>query len=191
MTESWCDIEGYEGCYQISNLGRVRSVDRTVKGNKCIFAFKGKILSPKTHRAGYLVVCLCKNRKQKMYYIHRLVAEAFIPNPDSLPQVNHKDENKTNNRLDNLEWCSAKYNTNYATANERRIKTLKQNPNFLKNVEKSKIRNCKKIKCIETNEIFNSTKELSNILSVNIQRIRHCCRRFTKSSINNLHYKYV
>lgn len=105
MTEEiWKDIEGYEG-YQISNIGRVRRNDRLLKTIK--------------YNTGYLRTGLCKDGKQKLYYVHRLVAKAFIPNPDNLPQVNHKDEDKTNNRVDNLEWCDAKYNMNYGTRNER------------------------------------------------------------------------
>ena len=130
MQEIWKDIEGYEGCYQVSNLGRVKSLDRNVKGNKSNYIRTGKILSPKTHRNGYLVVGLCTDRKIKMYYIHRLVAQAFLPNLDRLPQVNHKDENKTNNNVENLEWCSAEYNTNYGTANDRRCESLKKRNNY-------------------------------------------------------------
>ena len=129
MQEIWKDIDGFGGCYQVSNLGRVKSLDRNVKGNKSNYIRIGKILSPKTHRNGYLCVVLCKDRIGKMYYIHRLVAQAFIPNPDRLPQVNHKDENKTNNNVENLEWCSAEYNTNYGTANDRRCESLKKRNN--------------------------------------------------------------
>lgn len=105
--EIWRDIPGYKGLYQVSNIGRVR--------NK----HKNLILIPGKSSRGYLLVCLCKNGIQKTFKVHRLVATAFIPNPDNLPQVNHKDENKLNNNLENLEWCDAKYNSNYGTRNER------------------------------------------------------------------------
>ena len=108
MEEIWQDIEGYEGLYQVSNLGRVKSLRNNI------------ILSQSITRNGYKNVILYTNNIRKLYLVHRLVATAFIPNPDNLPQVNHKDENKTNNRVDNLEWCDCKYNINYGTCIRRR-----------------------------------------------------------------------
>lgn len=107
MQEIWKDIKGYEGLYQISNLGRIMSLARNGNINK------NHILNKYYHHSGYQVVNLCKNNYRKNYRVHRLVAEAFIPNPNNLPQINHKDENKTNNCMDNLEWCDSKYNINY------------------------------------------------------------------------------
>lgn len=191
MQEIWRDIEGFGGCYQVSNLGRLKSLERTVKGNNGgVYVKKEKILTPTINSRGYYHTCLRKDGRSITVYIHRIVAQAFLPNPDNLPLINHKDEDKTNNRVENLEWCSAKYNTNYGTANERRREKLKQNPYF-KNLNLRNTVAHKKIICIETNEIFNSAKELSNILGVDIRRIRYCCKRFIKSSINNLHYKYT
>ena len=118
MEEEWKDIEGYEGYYQVSNFGRVKSLDRYVKDTKrnCFNFVKGRIMSPSSaDKKHYMQVGLSKNNKVIHYLIHRLVAQAFIPNPNNLPQVNHKDENKENNRADNLEWCTAEYNTNYGT----------------------------------------------------------------------------
>lgn len=116
--EYWKPVVGYEGLYEVSNWGRVKSLPRngTVK--------YARILKFHTNRQGYLQVGLCKNNKLKIFLVHRLVAEAFLPNPDNLPEVNHKDENKTNNSVDNLEWCDAKYNHNYGTINERISKKL-------------------------------------------------------------------
>ena len=110
--EYWKPVVGYEGLYEVSNWGRVKSLNYNHTG-------KGKILKQNQIMNGYKSVMLCKDGKRKNYLVHRLVAEAFIPNPDNLPQVNHKDENKTNNNVDNLEWCDAKYNHNYGTINER------------------------------------------------------------------------
>lgn len=125
--EVWKDIIGYESLYQGSNFGRVRSLDRWVKGkNGSIRCCKGKILKPGTNKDGYLYVNLYKNRKEKKFYVHRLVAEAFISNPDNLPCVNHKDENKQNNVVSNLEWCSAQYNNTYGTRIERCSKPVVQ-----------------------------------------------------------------
>lgn len=113
LNEEWKDIDGYEGLYQISNYGRLRSfVDKN--GHKRIIIRKFQ-----KNTKGYLQTRIYKNGKGKTVKIHRLVAEAFIPNPDNLPQVNHKDEDKTNNCVWNLEWCDAKYNINYGTLPER------------------------------------------------------------------------
>ena len=95
----------------MSNLGRVKSLRRNI------------ILKSKIERNGYERVILSTNNIRKGYYIHRLVANAFIPNPDNLSQVNHKDENKANNCISNLEWCTPKYNTNYGTGNKRRARS--------------------------------------------------------------------
>lgn len=113
MKEVWKDINGYEGRYQISNLGRVKSFLRTEK-----------ILKLSYDRNKYLLVWLCKNGKQTVKKVHRLVGQYFIPNPDNLPCINHKDENPSNNEITNLEWCTYKYNNNYGTAKERKSKTL-------------------------------------------------------------------
>lgn len=116
MKEIWKDIKGYEGIYQVSDLGRVRSLK---------FG-KERILVGRKDSDGYLRVGLCKDGKEKTCRVHRLVAEAFIPNPDGLPQVNHKDERKSNNVASNLEWCDCKYNINYGMRTERISKTVYQ-----------------------------------------------------------------
>lgn len=107
MTEDeiWCPIKGYEGLYEVSDQGRVKSLK---------FG-KERILKPRRNNCGYLQVCLYKNVEQKMYLVHRLVSKTFIPNPKNLTEVNHKDENKENNSVQNLEWCDRKYNNNYGT----------------------------------------------------------------------------
>lgn len=105
MQEIWKDIEGYEGEYQVSNFGNVRSLNFMRRGVTRELA--------KKHSGGYSYVILYKKTKIKRKRIHRLVAETFIPNPDNLPEVNHKDENKENNRIDNLEWCTHQYNFRY------------------------------------------------------------------------------
>ena len=117
--EEWRPVVGYEGLYEVSNTGQVRSLD---KFDSLGVFWEGKLLS-KLKVRGYFMVKLRKDGIQKMCSVHRLVAQAFIPNPLDLPQVNHRDENKLNNRVDNLEWCTAKYNMNYGTARERTINT--------------------------------------------------------------------
>ena len=110
MKEIWRDIKGYEGLYQASNLGNIRSLDR--KDGRG-FNRKGFVMSPIPAKTGYLNIHLSKQGKGKTFQIHRLVAEAFLPNPENLQIINHKDENPQNNVVDNLEWCTYKYNSNY------------------------------------------------------------------------------
>lgn len=122
MEEIWKDIKGYEGLYQVSNLGRVRSIERTIKHKSTyggLYHIRGQILKLKQDK-GYLRIGLKKDNIKKYYSIHRLVAEAFIPNPHNYAQINHKDENPKNNEVNNLEWCTAKYNINYGTGMQRR-----------------------------------------------------------------------
>lgn len=148
--EYWKDIKGYEGLYQISNLGRLR--------NRL-----GKIMKPYEKYNKYLFIRLCKNSIYKNFHIHRLVAEAFIENPYNLPQVNHKDEDKSNNCVDNLEWCTAKYNVNYGTGLKR---------------AKSKI--SKPVLQYTLDDIFvaeyPSTREASRSTGLPQSHISDCCR---------------
>lgn len=117
--EIWKDVLGYEGYYQVSSLGRVRSLPRWVKATFGSMQYRpGKVLKNKRSR-GYNAVCLTKDNMGKYVRVGRLVAQTFLPNPDNLPQVNHKDCNCKNDRLDNLEWCDAKYNCNYADHNKK------------------------------------------------------------------------
>lgn len=121
MTEEiWRPVVGYEGLYEVSSYGRVRSLDRYDSRNQFR---EGKILKNRDNSNGYLLCGLSKNGIVKNKYIHRLVAEAFLPNPDNLPEVNHLDEDKSNNRVENLEFCNRKYNCNYGTKIEREITT--------------------------------------------------------------------
>lgn len=117
--EIWEDVAGYEGLYQVSNLGNVKSLGHNAKAGIMGYKFyHGKNLKPypcKT-RKGYLYVALFKNGHRKQYRVHRLVAESFIPNPFNLPEVNHIDHNVANNSVENLEWCTKEYNL----ANRRR-----------------------------------------------------------------------
>lgn len=113
--EIWKDIEGYPN-YQVSNMGRVKSFNYKQTG-------KEKIMKGSKNNSGYPQVSLCKEGKTKTYLIHRLVASAFLDNPNNLPEVNHIDEDKSNNRVDNLEYCNRKYNCNYGTHIEKMIKS--------------------------------------------------------------------
>lgn len=120
MKEVWKNISGYEGLYQVSNLGRIKSLPHKVY-NKLIgeYISKEKILKQGSLVRGYKGVGLYKNGKEKTQKVHRLVAEAFIPNPNNYPEVNHKNEDTSDNRVTNLEWCTSKYNSNYGTRTQR------------------------------------------------------------------------
>lgn len=123
MIEEWRDIEGYEGIYKVSNLGNVLNVQFNRLLKQCV------------RKSGYKQVTLCKIdnnvRTQRVFKVHRLVLQAFIPNIDNLPEINHKDENKANNRLDNLEWCSHQYNINYGSRNKKVSDALKGHKMFI------------------------------------------------------------
>lgn len=112
--EFWKDIPGYENIYKINYLGDIKSLPRWVKNNRATFLTKEKILKPIKSKIGYNVVFLTNNGLRKSKYIHRLIAEVFIPNPENKPQVNHIDGNKSNNSIDNLEWNTSKENVNHA-----------------------------------------------------------------------------
>lgn len=134
MEEIWKDVVGFEGVYQVSNLGRVRSLGFDIW-------HKGRILKPHLDSRGYyLMVGLNRNKHPHHKNVHRLVAEAFIPNPNNYPCVNHKDECKTNNNVDNLEWCTYEYNMNYnnGAAMKRAIKTRYERHDVRELVAKTK-----------------------------------------------------
>ena len=164
MEEIWRDIKGYEGKYQVSNLGRVKSL-KDSHGN-----YREKILSGFPHKDGYLLVNLYKNSKKKPYYIHRLVALHFIDNSNNYKEINHKDENKTNNKVSNLEWCTRKYNNKYGTHNKRVSESNKGK------YKGSKHPRARKVLCITTGKIFNCIKEAEEYYKVAYQSISRCCR---------------
>lgn len=141
MKELWKDIVGYEGYYQISNFGNVKSLDRVDGIGRTI---KGHLLKWKHNNRGYFTISLNKNGKARYFLVHRLVATMFIKNPDNLPEVNHIDEDKSNNSVDNLEWCTSEYNHKYGTREERRL----SNTDFSFLVERNKISGYKNFKPI-------------------------------------------
>ena len=155
--EEWRDIKGYEGYYQISNFGRVKSLSRDVGSNRCK---KETIMKTSLDKDGYENLVLRKNGKQRHFRVNRLVAEAFLENPNNYPQVNHKDEDKTNNNVNNLEWCSAKYNVNYGSRTEKASK---------------------KVICATTGKIFKSIAEASKYYNLKGNHISACCKGKLKS----------
>ena len=132
MKEVWKDVVGYEGLYQVSNLGNVRSVNWGKRGYS-------KNLYLKPHNKGYLQVELFKDKKRKMFMVHRLVAQAFVENANNFPLVNHKDENKANNNANNLEWCDNSYNVCYSL-NKRGVETGKRKPTTRCNFRRTELK---------------------------------------------------
>jgi hypothetical protein len=122
-------VKGYEGYYEVDNLARVFSLDRTVRvsdnGREYDKPVSGKKLKQGVHSKGYKTVSLTKDGVTKTVFVHRIVADAFIPNESGLPMLNHIDEDKTNNLPENLEWCDAKYNRNYGKSIEKQAKKIR------------------------------------------------------------------
>ena len=195
MSEIWKDIEGYEGLYQVSNYGRVRSLDRYVKQNHNTKQLKkGKLIQPIKDCKGYLRLKLCKENTSKRVKIHRLVAQAFIPNPENKPQVNHIDGNKTNNRIQNLEWCTNSENQIHAykmglnkiTEEQRRKISQRQKGRKVtekeKRIKRENAKNKKKVKCINTGEIFKSIMDASRKTGIDSAAISKVCRKLRQSA---------
>lgn len=168
--EIWRDIDGYIGLYQVSNYGRVKSLDNYDICNGYKRFRKGKILKQTNHNQGYKSVNLYKDKKAKTYTVHRLVAQEFLPNPNNLPEVNHKDENKLNNCVENLEWCDKKYNMNYGTCIQRMTEKLTNRKDFSKPVLQF-------TKYGVFVAEYPSTTEAHRQTGVNQSSISHCCRK--------------
>lgn len=127
--EIWKEVKGFEGYYEVSNLGNVRSIDRVIYDSvrNCNRKMKGRLLVIRDNGHGYKGVMFCKNHKLYNKYVHIMVAEAFIPNPNNYTTVNHKDEDKSNNNVNNLEWCTQYYNNEYGTRKKRWYETRIKN----------------------------------------------------------------
>lgn len=173
MQEIWKDVYNYEGYYQVSNLGRVRSLDRIIPRGYKQTNLKGKILNLNKNNSGYLYVNLCVNNIRNKVLVHRLVAQMFIPNPLKLNCVNHKDENKLNNSVVNLEWCDYKYNNNYGTFKQR-----------------VSIGNSKPIRCVELNLIFESQTKASKHFNIKSSAISFCCYNH-KNTAGGYHWEFA
>ena len=172
--EEWKDIEGYEGIYQVNSDGRVKSLDRIISGyHTNNFHARGRIIKPTICVNGYAEVHLCRNGKRKVFLIHRLVAKHFIPNPDNLPEVNHKDENPKNNAAYNLEWCTSKYNANYGTRNARCYEGNRKYFKPVWQIDRATGKKIKKWECI---------KDASRTLKIRDEQISRVCKGKNKSA---------
>lgn len=175
-TEIWKAVNGYEGWYEVSNFGNVRSVDRVIINSDGVKRlWKGKILKPIKDRYGYLVLNLYKNSKIKKITVHRLVAQAFILNSDNMPEVNHKDEDKTNNHVGNLEWCTRLYNLTYGTRIQRGAEKRLNSPKFSKSVLQLDISTGRVI------AEYPSAREAARKLNIYQGNISACCRGICKT----------
>ena len=165
MEEIWKDINGFEGKNQISNLGRVKSLNYRHTNKEVILKpFKCSSIGNQ-----YYKVQLLDNQ----YYIHRLVAQTFIPNPSNLPQINHIDENHFNNSIDNLEWCTPNHNCNHGTRITRIASKLS-----------------KKVRCIELNKIYDSAKIAAVEFNIHRTSISNCCAGHCPTC-RGYHWEYI
>lgn len=183
MQEVWKPVNGWEGLYEVSNLGRVRSLHYK----------KPYIMHPIVDNYGYVRISLVKpnSKKYKRCGVHRLVAEAFISNPDNLPQINHKDENKQNNNVNNLEWCTNKYNCNYRNhcknVSASRL-GMKFSELHLKNLRNSHAKvQGKRVGQYDTTgkllNVFDSLSDAGRCFKTSAQNISHCCNGITNSAV--------
>lgn len=152
----WKDIINYEGLYQINEEGQIKNLATN------------KILKNRIGKRGYCEVMLYKNKSTKQFKVHRLIAETFIPNPNDYPCVNHKDENKLNNNINNLEWCTHKYNVNYGTRTQRMVQTQRQ------------IKKGKSVLCYDKNMnlicIYRTISEGARAVNGKPSNISKCCQ---------------
>lgn len=169
MKEEWKPIPDYEGYYEVSNMGGIRSVDRVVtysNGTKRLH--RGRILKHEINYKGYHRVRLSKGSKTKHLSVHQVVAQAFIPNPHGYTQVNHIDEDKDNNRVDNLEWCTVAYNNKYGNRINNSVNTYKSNTDLGRHV----------LRCDMNNNVlqeYRSTYEVQKLFGKSHSYIKKCC----------------
>ena len=160
-------VKGYEGLYEVTDDGKV-------------FNKNGKEMHQYYVTRGYRIVLLYKDKKQKTKLVHRLVAEAFIPNPDNLPQVNHKDEDKENNTASNLEWCTNDYNNHYGTGNERRRVSCTRGAK-----ERGE---CKEVICLADGKRYYSISEAARHYGISMNRVSNSCIRRSNGELPFRYY---
>lgn len=180
----WRAIPGYEGLYEVSDFGSVRS----------LFRYK-KQLKPSKQSNGYLSVDLFKEKRRKHCLIHRLVAMAFIPNPENLPQINHKDENRTNNTVENLEWCSAKYNMNYGVGGKTRHSKIDYSkPCFAENARKNGAKRSKPVLQLSIDgtplKRYCSAREAHRQTGLHQSHILDCCNGKQRKTVGGFMWRF-
>lgn len=166
--EVWKDVKGYEGLYQVSDQGNVKSLARKRTGKPW---YKERILKP-LDRKGYLAVSLYADGKCKLYSVHRLVADAFVPNKEGKQQINHKDGDKTNNKMSNLEWVTPSENILHS------FDCL------------GKKAHTRKVLCVETGEVFESLKAVTEKTGIAYNHIPCCCKG-RRNTVGGYHWQYV
>ena len=183
--ENWKDIKGYEGKYQVSDCGKIKSLarDKFLPNGTFHSHLEEKILVQRINRYGYPCVHLYKNRKMKNMVVHRLVAMAFLPNPENKPQINHRDEVKNNNVVENLEWCEASYNNIYGT----RIERMLQNRKSYKLGDSP---SAKPVFCEELNKTFDCAKRVEEELGIWGTSIGKACRG-ERNTAGGFHWRYA
>lgn len=163
MEEIWKDIKNYEGLYQVSNLGRIKALERRINSSVGTRVIKSNYKKIYKNDKGYLSVSLSKNGINKHHSVHRIVAEAFITNIDNKPCINHKDLNKQNNYVDNLEWVTYKENTRHVMENNPMGTSIFK---YYAN-RNAKLRGIKKVRCVELDKIFDSAVEACKKMNLN------------------------
>lgn len=175
MEEIWKDIPGYEGLYQASSLGRIKSLSRNISVEAknqhtkfvCDKSLKEKILKLKKTKDGYYEIGLFKNNKCKYFRVHRLIAKTFLDNPFCLPIINHKNHNRLDNKVDNLEWCTVKYNVRYSKA--KKIMQLDKNKKVIK--------------------IWNCMSDVQEMLGIRVSKLSACCK-YNNRTANGYYWRY-
>lgn len=181
MKEIWKAIPGYEGYYEVSSLGRVRSLDRISRNRYGEYVRRGKLLTLERTPDGYLEVGIWDGKTSRNKSIHRLVASAFIDNPYHLPEVNHKDGNKENNSPGNLEWTTHKGNMDHCYQNGLRSRRP----------DSAILHNMKPVRCKETGRVFDSAKACGEWFSIDSMIVVASCKGMTKNPRCGYHFEYV
>jgi hypothetical protein len=191
MIEIWKDIKDYEGLYQVSNLGRIKSLERYKDNHGTKQLIPSKMKSTRKDSQGYLLLDLYKDNKSKTVRVHRLVAEMFIDNVENKETVNHIDGNKENNCIDNLEWATYKEQNNHFYKNN-----LKSEENISKAIKAMNKALSKRVRCLNDNKEYVSASDAARTIGISPSLIMRCCRGKSKmagkdENMNPLRWIYI